>query len=82
MPERFPARKMNENSNYLLLSDVVRINKSSYCKGSTVNQQMFIESLFCDILSTEETAVNKILENPHLHPAHILVKGDRQKANT
>ena len=51
-------------------------------KGSTIIQQMLIKCLFYDSLSPEETAVNKIFENPHLHRAHILVKGDRQKANT
>lgn len=43
---------------------------------------MFTECLFCDILRTVEIAVNKILENPRLHRARVLVKEDRQKANT
>ena len=42
---------------------------------------MFIEWLFCDILSTEETAVHKTLENPHLERAHILVKVDKKQTH-
>lgn len=43
---------------------------------------MFTECLFGDILRTVEIAVNKIRENPCLPQARVLVKADRQKANT